>query len=91
MRSAVAVGAWLRILEASWMLRVAEAAETGMKQFCLSQDHSQISKLKQHLLLNLCILSLLCLKLHSEVYFIGKPVVFHLLEGPEFNGALLAR
>ena len=37
------------------------------------------------LLLNLCILILLCLKLHGQAYFIGKSVVLKLLEGPEFR------
>ena len=35
--------------------------------------------------LNLCILSLPCLKLHSLAYFIGKSVVLNLLEGRELS------
>ena len=51
----------------------------------LEHDELFISKALGIFSLDLSILSLLCLKLHSKAYFIGKSVMLHPLKGPELR------
>ena len=50
-----------------------------------SVQTSSSSVLKSCFLLKPCALSLLRLKLHGYAFFVGKSVVFYLLEGPEWR------
>ena len=56
--------------------------------FCLhrlDESQSQNALTNMPFLLNPCILSLIRLKLHGLVYFLGKSIVLHLFEGPELR------